>query len=217
MQPRTEADALLLISSTCPHCAAVADAMMRLVKSGRIARLEIVNLDQRPEQAQRLAVRAVPWLRLGPFELTGALGYGELEEWAEHAAAGTGLGDYAAYLLEHQQLDRVVERVRDDPRQLLQLLDLLTDDQTPMGVRIGIGAVVEELAGTKTLRQAVPLLEQLTLSALPQTRADACHYLGLAGDPGAVASVRRLLDDEQDDVREIAAETLAVLEPAATS
>jgi HEAT repeat protein len=162
-------------------------------------------------------VRSVPWLRLGPFELTGALGYGELEEWAEHAAAGTGLGDYAAYLLEHQQLDRVVERVRDDPRQLPQLLDLLTDDQTPMGVRIGIGAVVEELAGTKTLRQAVPLLEQLTLSALPQTRADACHYLGLAGDPGALASVRRLLDDEQDDVREIAAETLAVLEPAATS
>jgi glutaredoxin len=217
MQPRKQADALLLISSTCPHCAAVADAMMRLVKSGRIARLEIVNLDQRPEQAQRLGVRSVPWLRLGPFELTGALGYAELEQWAEHAAAGTGFDDYAAYQLEHRQLDRVVERVRNDPRQLQQLLDLLADDETSMGVRIGIGAVVEELAGGETLRQAVPLLEQLTLSALPQTRADACHYLGLAGDRNAVASVRRLLDDEQEDVREIAAETLTLLDPAATS
>jgi HEAT repeat protein len=56
-----------------------------------------------------------------------------------------------------------------------------------------------------------PQLEQLTLSDSAQTRADACHFLGLAGDPRAIPAVRRLLDDEQHDVREIAVETLALL------
>jgi HEAT repeat protein len=80
-----------------------------------------------------------------------------------------------------------------------------------MALRIGIGALVEDLAGEPALRSAVPALVQLTLSDNPQARADACHFLGLAGDPRAVPAVRPLLDDERPDVREIAAETLALL------
>jgi HEAT repeat protein len=80
-----------------------------------------------------------------------------------------------------------------------------------MGARIGVSAVVEELAGSEPLRAALPQLEQLTLSDSPQTRADACHFLGLAGDPRAVSAARRLLDDDQPDVREIAMETLSML------
>ena len=56
-------DALLLISTHCPHCPAVLAALAELVKQGAIGRLEVVNLEQHPEVGQALGVRSVPWLR----------------------------------------------------------------------------------------------------------------------------------------------------------
>ena len=41
-------DALLLISTHCPHCPAMLTALADLVKQGTVGRLEVVNLEQRP-------------------------------------------------------------------------------------------------------------------------------------------------------------------------
>jgi hypothetical protein len=209
-QPHAPAAALVYIGSGCPHCPAVVDGLTRLVKSGRLARLEVVNLSVTgPAQAD--GVRSIPWTRIGPFELVGAISPGDLADWAERAATGEGWAAYYAHLLEQRRLDEAEGLVRQRPETLVDLLDLLGEADTPMALRIGISALLESLTGDPILAQAVPILTQLTLSELPQTRADACHYLGLAGDPAAIPAVRRLLDDDQADVAEIAAETLALL------
>ena len=80
-----------------------------------------------------------------------------------------------------------------------------------MTVRIGVGAAIEELAGSASLADAVPALGALTRSDAPQVRADACHYLGLTGSPDAAPFLRACLDDESGEVREIASESLALL------
>jgi hypothetical protein len=182
-----------------------------MVKEGRLGRLEVVNIDAIPEAAAQHGVRSVPWTRIGPFELIGALSPAEVADWVEYARAGEGWPAYYIYLLEHQRLDEVVAQVRKFPATLASLLQVLAGDATPMGIRIGISAVMEELAGSEIMRAVVPQLEQLTLSDSAPTRVDACHFLGLTGDSRAIATVRRLLDDEQPDVREIAVETLALL------
>lgn len=82
-------------------------------------------------------------------------------------------------------------------------------------MRIGISAIIEALADSVILRRAVPALAPLTLSDSPQIRADACDFPGLAGDRMASASLRRLLEDEHPEVREVAAEALALLGEAA--
>jgi hypothetical protein len=208
---RPAPEALVYIGSACPHCGAVLDALTRLVKQGRLARLEIVNLTAGRQPAREDGVRAVPWMRIGPFELVGSIPAEELADWAEQAAAGTGWAAYYAHLLEHRRLDEVERLAGERPATLIDLLALLGEADTPMALRIGVGALIEGLASGPALAQAVPVLVQLTLSDLAQARADACHFLGLAGDPGAIPAVRRLLADEQPDVREIAAETLAML------
>jgi len=203
-------NALLYIGTGCPHCGSVLDGLARMVKAGKLARLEVVNVAVEPEAGQAHGVRSVPWTRIGPFELIGDLSPAEIADWVERAGTGGGWSAYYAHLLESRRLDEVAQRVRARPATLAGLLGLL-DDEAPMAVRIGISAVVEELAGSEPLRAVLPQLEQLTLSDSPQTRADACHFLGLAGDRSAAAAVRRLLDDDQPDVREIAMETLAML------
>jgi HEAT repeat protein len=203
-------NALLFVATGCPHCGAVLEGLARQVKQGRLARLEVVNLSAEPEAAAKEGVRSVPWTRIGPFELVGALSAAEIADWVEYARNGEGWSAYYAYLLENRRLDEVVRRIRESPSTLACLLAAL-DDETPMALRIGISAVIEELSGSEALRGVLPQLEQLALADSPQTRADACHFLGLTGDRRAAATARRLLDDEQPHVREIARETLALL------
>ncbi len=188
--------------------------LSRLVKEGRLGRLEIVNLETDPDIAAELGIRTVPWFRIGNFLFDGVMPYDELAEWAQLAADNSGQMDYLIYQLEHQQLAEVVRQVREHPSYLIELIPLIGDLEAPMAVRIGIGALIEELEQDPALEQAVPALERLTLSPEPQVRADACHYLGLCGDPVAIPVVRNLLDDDDAEVGEIAAETLAMLHEA---
>ena len=208
-------DALLLIATGCAHCPTVLDGLCRLLKQGRLSRLEVINVAVRPDYAQSLGVRSVPWTRIGPFELEGAQSASDLAEWTERAASGTGLGRYYSHLLESQRLEKVVEMIRKSPASLNELLLLMDEEDTPMAVRIGIGALFEELQGEPLLGDVLPQLEMLTRSENAHTRGDACHYLGLTGSAEAIPPVTRLLEDENADVREIAAESLALLEASA--
>jgi hypothetical protein len=164
-----------------------------------------------PEADRGGGVRTLPLTEIGPFRLEGALSPRELADWAEAAARGEGWPAYLSHLLDQRRFDEALARVRERPAVLAELLGLLADPHTSLATRIGIGALVEDLAGSHALRAAIPQLATLTLSAWPQTRADACHYLGMTGDPAVIPAVRQLLDDDQAEVREIAAETLALM------
>jgi len=204
-------DALLLIATGCSHCQAVLDGLSQLVKKGAIGSLEVINLTARPQAGEALGIRSVPWTRIGPFALEGGQSQKDLADWAEHAANGTGWGLYYSHLIETRRLEQVLALIRERPESLLALTAVLGEDDTPMAVRIGVGAVFEELQGSGLLVHGVPELELLAASERPQVRADACHYLGLSGDQGAAPLLRRMLEDENADVREIAAESLAIL------
>ncbi|MDD3516797.1 MAG: thioredoxin family protein [Chromatiales bacterium] len=202
------ADALLFVAPQCGHCPGVLAALAELVKAGKIGRLEVVNVVARPEAAAEHGVRSVPWTRIGDFVFEGVLGRGELEQWAKHAADGTGFDDYAAALIEERRLDRLIALVRAAPERLGDLLKLAGDLETPMGVRVGIGAVVESFAGGDALRAQIPLLATFAQSPLAPVRMDACYYLGLCRDDAARDLLKDRLNDPDPEVREIAAEGL---------
>ncbi len=203
-------DALLLIAPGCPHCQAALNNLSEMVKKGEIGRLEVVNIAVHPEAAQQAGVRSVPWTRLGPFELAGEYTLGELRDWAKKSAGGAG-ADYIRELLEQQQLDEAVTYLEKHPETASALLDLMREEEQSLGVKFGVGAIFDALAGSDTLRSLVPELEKLARSPRADLRADAAHYLGLAGDPGAIPILETLTEDENPDVREIAAESLEAL------
>lgn len=205
-------DALLFIATGCPHCPTVLAGASELVKQGKIGRLDVVNVTAHPEVAEQYGVRGVPWLRLGPFELDGLRSPAELKLWAERAGTREGMAEYFRELLDTGQLARVIDALRRDDTQLDALLLLLADPQTVLTVRVGIGAVMEEFAGGKTLQGLVPELGKLTQSKDSHIRGDAAHYLGLARDSRAVVYLKPLVNDPEPQVREIAQESLALLE-----
>ena len=87
----TAPEARMLLGTRCPHCPSVLSSLSDLVKQGVISRLEVVNLEQRPEIARQWGVRSVPWVKIGPFELTGLHSKAELQSWAEQAGSEQGM------------------------------------------------------------------------------------------------------------------------------
>jgi len=204
-------DALLLVSTHCPHCPAMLTALTELLKQGVIGRFEAVNLEQRPEIGQSLGVRSVPWLRIGRIELAGVHSKTELAEWAAKADSETGIADWFHLLLKEGQLPKAQAMIEADPALLAAVLPIVGNIDASLNVRLGAGVLLEEFAGSDTLRALLPRLGELSQHTDARVRADACHYLGLTGDAAAKRWLDARLNDEDADVREIAAESLQTL------
>lgn len=210
-------DAELLIATGCAHCPAVLAGLAELIKAGRIGRLEVINIARHPEIAERRGARGVPWIRIGPFELSGAHSRSELEALVDKAGSPHGLQAYLRDSLESGELDRVIGVCRHSPEILSPLLALAGDLDTPFAVRIGVGAVLEDLATEDLLSGLTGPISRLAASPHPQVRADAAHFLGLTGSQEARSELQRLASsDEDQEVREIALESLAELGPEQT-
>lgn len=201
--------ALLLIGPGCPHCVALLEVMTRFVKSGDIAQLTIVNVAASPDLAQKLAVRTVPWLRLGEFELDGARSEGEIAQWLQRLNSKEGKRYYFNDLLLSGKLEKVISLVQNKTDNLRILLSLAADTELSMKVQLGISAVFEELQGSDTLQELVTDLGALSESNNARVRADAAHFLALTQNNKSVPYLQRLSNDEDKDVKVIAEEALA--------
>ncbi|MEE8428648.1 MAG: HEAT repeat domain-containing protein [Gammaproteobacteria bacterium] len=204
-------DALMLLGTHCPHCPAVLQGLSELLKSGELGSLKVVNIEQRPEIAKELGVRSVPWVRIGLFELAGLHTRAEYRRWAQRVGTKAGLAAYLNELLAAGKIDPVVTLLAKDHSHFVALLVLLTDPDTKLNVRVGIGAVMEYLQAGELLQSMVMPLGELTRHTDARVRSDACHYLGLSGSQKALPFIRPLLDDPSDEVKEIAQDTLELL------
>lgn len=204
-------DALLLIANGCPHCPTVLQGLSELVKSGRLGRLEVVNITAHPEVAQLHGVRAVPWLRLGPFVLTGLRSPAELAQWLQRSQSHAGMTEYFSELLGAGDLAGVIATIRRAPDSAAALIRLLGDPEVELQLRLGVSAILEDLEGSDTLAALVTALGGLTRHPDARIRIDAAHALGLSHAPAARTYLEDLRNDIDGEVRDVAAESLADL------
>lgn len=204
-------EALLLIGNGCPHCPVVLQGLSELVKTGQLGRLEIINITVHPEVAQLHGVRSVPWLRLGPFQLTGLRSPAELAQWVHRVQSDQGMVEYFSELLAAGDLAAVSATLKRAPEGTATLLQLLGDPKAELQVRLGVAAVLEDLEGSESLADMVDSLGQLTRHADPRIRIDAAHALGLSHQPSARPYLENLLKDPDSEVREVAGDSLKTL------
>jgi thiol-disulfide isomerase/thioredoxin len=208
-------DALLFVTSYCPHCATVLRGLNELARQGLVGRVTVVDAAAHPDRAAEYGVRAAPWLRLGPFTLTGAQGVAELRQWAGWANGEEGIARYVGHLLRQGEFPHAAAFVAADAGRLGPLLGVLADHDVGIDIRLGVSALLESYAGSEALRALLPRLAELSRNADHRVRVDACHLLGLTGSPDALVPVEARLADENEEVREIAAEAMQRLEGAA--
>jgi hypothetical protein len=183
-----------------------------MVKEATIGTLEVVNIAAHPETAEALGVRGVPWIRIGEFELEGSHTLQELKQWAQRAGSPDGVATYLTELLDAGQLPRALDLLQRHPDWMKAVIGLVATGESGISVRLGIGAMLEELAGSEQLRAHLHPLAELLKSDNHGVRADAVHYLGLSRSPAALPYIRQALEDPHEEVSEIARETLEELQ-----
>ncbi|MDH5648287.1 MAG: thioredoxin family protein [Gammaproteobacteria bacterium] len=204
-------NATLLVAPNCLYCHSMTTILETLQKKGLLGELRIIDVSHNPEEAETRGVRGVPWTQIGVFEFQGLHTEKELAQWIKKAGSNTGLGDYIDYLLTNGQLSLVSRLVARNPTWLESVILLLDRPDLGLNTRIGISAVIESLQGSRELVAVVDRLGILTKSSDSQKRADACYYLGLSRDSGAIVYIEPLLKDDNTEVREIARESLDLL------
>lgn len=205
-------DALLFVTPGCVHCATVKHGLDQLVTQGAIGKLTVIDAAEHPDQAVEYGVRAAPWLRLGPFTLTGSHTLAELRQWAEWASGEEGTAHYIEHLLQQGRFQQAKAFIDIDTQRLGPLLAVVANPRERLEVRLGVSALLESHARSPSLQRLIPKLTELTHHADHRVRADACHLLGLTGSPAALTHIKACLDDAHKEVREIATEALEELE-----
>jgi len=200
--------ALLLIASGCQHCPVMLRNLSELLEQGKVSSLEIVNITVSPERAEALNVRTVPWLKLEEYELTGLKSKSELLEWIDKAGSTEGQRLYFEALISDGKISKAQKIIEEKPWQIPALLSIMDSEDTSLSLRIGVSAIIEQLAGSKPLIAGINALSEYCQHELARVRNDACYYLGLSRHVDAEEHIRPLLDDENDEVKETAKEAL---------
>jgi hypothetical protein len=208
--PLNTIDALLIISSKCPHCPSVLEHLSSLIKSGEIAQLTIINIEQQPLAAQQYNLRSVPWLKIGSQQLQGLQTLATIKQNILWAKQKQSLSADFDFLLSNGQANKVTAQIIQQPSTVTALLELLGNDGTVLSTRIGIGVVMEDFAesANELLQSIIPQLGKLTQHSSALIRSDACHYLGLSNHPSVRSLLEACLNDSDVDVREIAQDGL---------
>lgn len=199
---------LMLMGTQCTFCGPMMQMLIELMKTGLLAELRVVNIETSPELAQQHGVRSVPWLQIGPFELAGSRSKKELQLWIERASSFEGLSEYLEEVLSEGKIEYANKLVQRYPQALENVIDLMADPQAKINVRLGVGVIIEDMAVSEEFKAVIPRLIKYLSNDDARIRGDACHYLSLTKDVSYVPAIKKLLSDENEEVREIAQDSL---------
>ncbi len=197
---------ILLISTNCPHCSAMLKSLTALIKKGKISTLKTINIEFDQNLAQQEKVRQVPWMKINEFIFSGKLTESELLHWIEKAPKAEAKALYFSWLIENQGLEPLIFQLKKQPSDFETIINIALDQTTPLAVRVGINAIMEEFENTSVLQQFIPILSQDLAQQPANLRADICYYLGLSHQADAI--LKPFLNDDNQDVREIVQEAL---------
>jgi hypothetical protein len=192
-------DALLLISTHCPHCPADArSSLAELLKQGAIGRLEAVNLEQHPEvgAGARRALGAVDCASAAS-NLPACTARAELAEWAAKADSEEGMADWFHMLLKEGQLPKVQAAIEAEPELLAAVLPIVGNVEASLNVRLGAGVLLEHFASSDATARAAGATRRTVAArrragarrCLPLPRA--CRRRGSAAQPWLQARLAR--------------------------
>lgn len=202
-------DVIIATTRQCPHCPAVKHLFQEFLQRNLINQLKIIDLESEPDFSQQYAIRSVPWVKIAELEFVGVHSRADYEYWATHVNDEVSIQKYVIEQLNTGGLNIIERLVKAHPNLLLASIPLLADTQAPIQARIGLTAIIEGIHDQDRLTRLLPRLSEYAQHADHRVRGDACHLLGRLTDPRVVPVLQAALNDPHEEVREIAAESLA--------
>lgn len=195
-------------TSRCPSCHSQRKILQQLQQQNTDLDIDYINLEDSATIDLTPPVQSVPTLTIGPYRFDGLLSAGEITPWLgseNHDAS------YIAMLLKQGQLPSAQQWLQQHAEALPRLIDLLTDESIEMTVRIGLDALMEQLAETKQLAGLTHHLGNALANASESQCIDILHYLAMIGSTEAINYIKTCPLREHPEVLRVIMELLEEL------
>jgi hypothetical protein len=196
-------------TSHCPNCQAQTKVLQQLQQQDPQLQYESINLETAGPVDVTPAIQSVPTLFIDSYRFEGLMSAQEIKKWL---TPGNHDKDYIAELLKTGQLNAAQQWLSQYPEALSSLTELLADDEIEMTVRIGLDALIEQLADSGLLANLTDALGKLLDTASDSLCIDILHYLALIGSVQAIDYIRLGLTRKHPEVQREARELLESLE-----
>jgi alkyl hydroperoxide reductase subunit AhpF len=199
----------VLVAPTCPNCPRVVAACGEVAVEHPEIQLVIIDAQYLTELAG--SCRSVPMAIIeGTHTVVGMLTAAELRQLLEQRGEpGFELKALASMIENGRVKEAVPLLVAQQGHEALAALLQGGTMQQRMGLMLAVEMALEQ--DPHGLDGAVPHLLPLLEADDATVRGDTADLLGQIGAPGARKALKGLLQDENPDVREMAAESLAML------
>ena len=201
----------VFISPECPNCPRSVRAAVELAAGNQQAVVRVIDVTALPDLAAAVGVRSVPTIVSGDgLTLVGAIDFPDLVKKIESVRGGDGDGVVFLSLVD---AGRFAEAAKLLSSQNGRRAFIKRWGSSSLEGRIGLALTADEaLAGSAdTLDEMVAELLPLLASEIAPLRGDTADLLGRIGHPGARQALEGLLDDDDEDVAEVAADSLGDL------
>jgi glutaredoxin len=203
----------LFVSRQCPFCGRARMMLESLAAAHENLRLDIVDVHQSPNEAEKHDVRAVPTLQIDDrWRLIGTI---SRDDVVQLIAQPTRLGAVLLRrLIEQGNADALVAAMCERRALPITIVELLVDPT--MGVRLGAMAVIEKTAD-RDRELAAHVIDPLWLrfdEVDDTVRGDILYLIGEVGDASHLPLVQAVLEGPfSEDVIEAAREAADALDP----
>jgi glutaredoxin len=207
-QINTPVKIIVFTGATCPHCPGAVRAANQLAQSNSLVSVTVVDVQKEPKLAEQFHVQSVPQTVIDEeLSITGVISAGALAKKVSERGTPDYGGSRILFLVEQNRLDEVRALVcaNDGAAPFVSAWK-----RTTTALRIGLMVIVEDLLDDE--RTALDDCAKLLIPVLDADdaalRGDTADLLGRIGLDVATKPLKKLCDDPNPDVAEIAGEAI---------
>ena len=185
----------LFVLHDCQLCPQMEKIFKNMYESGAVNSLEVMDVAQHPEIAKQYNIRSVPFYLINDVAFSGLksatdirqlLGMDETKKFEQQISQ----------LLTEGDLGSTQELVSSNEGARKAMIQLLTNEDTELLIRIGLTAVFESLAGTGIFIEFEDQIIEMAENPDERIAIDAMYYLSLMATE---SSIRHLSEMSQSN------------------
>jgi thiol-disulfide isomerase/thioredoxin len=202
-----ESELITFVAQLCPHCAKVVEKVNAMAIANPKIESRIVDAILFSDIAQKYEIMSTPTVLInGKIKLVGALQEDELVEWLIKSSTDYKL-DYFVKLLGDGRIEEVEAMVasHEDIEVLVEILK-----RSEVMARIGAVLLLERLfkKNPELVKSAKQKIREMLHNSDSNVKQDVAMVLGKIGDSSDIPFLERLLEDEDEEVKEAASEAI---------
>ena len=209
-------DIIIYSAPNCSFCHIMIQYLKQLHSNKKITSYTVIDISQKPEEAEKLNIKTVPFLIIKSRVFIGQMTVNEIIHWYAKDESDQGNSDYFNWQLNKGELLATESTLKLNPELLEHAIQLLLDSGTQLSVKIGLMALIESYEGTPLLQAHLPIIKANIRHEDHRIRTDVTELLLLTQHTDAIEPLTKLCKDEHTEVSSAAKDALDELKEATT-